>query len=372
MSWLIAVAGFLALIVSHELGHFLAAKAVGMRVERFSLFFPPKIASFTRGETEYQIGALPLGGYVKITGMSPDEVAELEPGLADRAYYNKAPWKRIVVILAGPGVNLLLALVIFAGVLMSGSLDGATAIGNISNQQTLRLQPGALVETVNAGTGASGVLKAGDRIVAINGHAVTLKNETAALRSVRCSGTLVNCCAASAPITLTAIRQGHRLTLSVLPHYDAKLKRMIMGVELTAPVVAKSYGLFGAFGTSASALWSVAENTVGDYVHAFTSSKVRKQLSSVVGITQDTQQAVARGPGFALVILALVSLVLAVVNLFPFLPLDGGHVLWSVVEKLRGKRVSLTAMWRYSSVGIVLLAFLVLNGIGNDIGRLGG
>ena len=136
MSWVIAVAGFLALIVSHEFGHFVAAKAVGMRVERFSLFFPPKIASFKRGETEYQIGAIPLGGYVKITGMSPDEVAELEPDVAARSYYMKAPWKRIFVILAGPGVNLLLAFVLFAVVLLSGSLDGATAIGNLSSQQT--------------------------------------------------------------------------------------------------------------------------------------------------------------------------------------------------------------------------------------------
>src|SRR5579863_5693257 len=112
MSWVIAIAGFMALIVLHEAGHFVAAKAVGMRVERFSLFFW-KAASFTRGETEYQIGWLPLGGYVKITGMTPDEVAGLSPELAARAYYNKAPWKRIVVILAGPGVNLLIALVLF-------------------------------------------------------------------------------------------------------------------------------------------------------------------------------------------------------------------------------------------------------------------
>src|ERR1700730_15903127 len=103
-----------------------------MRVERFSLFFPPKIASFRRGETEYQIGAIPLGGYVKITGMSPDEVSELEPGLAERSYYMKAPWKRIFVILAGPAANLILALVLFIVVLLSGSLDGATAIGNLA------------------------------------------------------------------------------------------------------------------------------------------------------------------------------------------------------------------------------------------------
>ena len=372
MSWLIAVAGFLALIVSHELGHFVAAKAVGMRVERFSLFFPPKIASFTRGETEYQIGALPLGGYVKITGMSPDEVADLEPDLADRAYYNKAPWKRIVVILAGPGVNLLLALVIFTGVLLSGSLDGATAIGNISAQQTLNATATTRIGGVERHSGASGRLIVGDRIVAVDGRRVTGATLAKSLRRLHCAGALRNGCAATTAVTLTVQRHRRTLTIPVLPHYNASVRRMLIGVSLDVNLHAVHYGLFGAIGTSAAALWAVGSNTVTDYVRAFTSSKVRGQLSSVVGITQDTQQAVARGPGFALVVLALVSLVLAVVNLFPFLPLDGGHVLWSVVEKLRGKRVSLTAMWRYSSVGIVLLAFLVLNGIGNDIGRLGG
>jgi regulator of sigma E protease len=179
-------------------------------------------------------------------------------------------------------------------------------------------------------------------------------------------------CAATTAVTLTVERRGRTLTIPVVPHYNSSVKRMLIGVSLDVHLRTIHYGLFGAIGTSAAALWDVAANTVTDYVRAFTSSKVRKQLSSVVGITQDTQQAVARGPGFALVVLALVSLVLAVVNLFPFLPLDGGHVLWSLVEKVRGKRVSLNAMWRYSSIGIVLLAFLVLNGIGNDIGRLGG
>src|SRR5665811_818752 len=105
MSWLLTIAGIMALIVLHELGHFAVAKAVGMRVERFSLFFPPKLFGIRRGETEYMIGAIPPGGYVKITGMTPLESEELEPEVERRAYYLQAPWKRVAVILAGPGVN---------------------------------------------------------------------------------------------------------------------------------------------------------------------------------------------------------------------------------------------------------------------------
>src|SRR5947209_18612860 len=107
MSYVLAFLGFAALIILHEAGHFAAAKAVGMRVERFSLFFGPMLWKVKRGETEYGIASIPLGGYVKITGMNPAE--ELPPEVVPRAYYNQAVWKRVVVILAGPFVNLAIA-----------------------------------------------------------------------------------------------------------------------------------------------------------------------------------------------------------------------------------------------------------------------
>jgi regulator of sigma E protease len=119
-------------------------------------------------------------------------------------------------------------------------------------------------------------------------------------------------------------------------------------------------------------MWHVTTETLTNFARALTSSKVRHQVSSIVGITADAHESVNAGAGNALVFLGFLSLILAVINLFPFLPLDGGHVLWSLAEKLRGRRVSLSAMWRFSSVGIVLLAFLVLNGISNDISRLTG
>src|SRR6202030_2634788 len=131
MSWVLTILGIVVLIVLHELGHFAVAKAVGMRVERFSLFFPPTIARIRRGETEYAIGALPLGGYVKITGMNPEEVATLEPDVAKRAYYSQPPWKRIVVILAGPGVNIVIAFALFWAVLASGDLNGARTLASL-------------------------------------------------------------------------------------------------------------------------------------------------------------------------------------------------------------------------------------------------
>jgi regulator of sigma E protease len=373
VTWVIAIAGFCALIVLHEAGHFVAAKAVGMRVERFSLFFPPKLIGFRRGETEYQIGAIPLGGYVKITGMTPDELSSVDLRVAERSYYMKEPWKRIVVILAGPAVNLLTAFVLFAAVLLSHGLDGAYAIGNLAPSQTTVSQaPTTIVGAVVKRSGAAGVLKVGDRIAAINGRPVTPSTVDHALAGEHCAGTLRNGCVASAPVTVTVRRQGRTRSFTITPHYDAAVKRMVLGVGLDVRIVPVDFGVFGAAGTSAGAMWDLGTSTITHYFDALIHSKDRAQLQSVVGITQDTQEAVARGPGYALVVLALVSLVLAVVNLFPFLPLDGGHVVWSVAERLRGRRVSLSAMWRFSSVGIVLLAFLVLNGISNDVSRLGG
>src|SRR5215472_4352149 len=117
MSYFLAFVGFAALIVLHEAGHFTAAKAVGMRVERFSLFFGPMLVKFRRGETEYGIGPIPLGGYVKISGMNPNE--DIPAEVVHRAYYRQPVWKRCFVILAGPAMNLLVAFVILTGVATS-------------------------------------------------------------------------------------------------------------------------------------------------------------------------------------------------------------------------------------------------------------
>ena len=117
---------------------------------------------------------------------------------------------------------------------------------------------------------------------------------------------------------------------------------------------------------------AVTWQTLTGFAHALTNSKARGQISSIVGITETAHETVVAGTGFALVFLGFISLILAVINLFPFLPLDGGHILWSVAEKVRGRRISLVAMYRFSSVGIVLMLFLVFNGFSNDIGRLGG
>jgi regulator of sigma E protease len=369
VSWVLTILGIVVLIVLHELGHFAAAKAVGMRVERFSLFFPPTLLRVRRGETEYAIGAIPAGGYVKITGMNPEEIKDLDPEASRRAYYNQAPWKRIVVILAGPGVNILIAFLLFWAVLFSGNLHGAVALGNLDpSVQTVVATTS--VQAIEHNEPADGVLRRGDRIVAVEGRRATVASTMSAIAAHRCPATVSDGCRAATPVQLTVRRGGRDVMLTVYPRYSKEVGRMLIGFDFGP--ASKSFGALAAAGASLGEMWHVTTQTLTGFGKALTNEKARKQVSSIVGITQDAHETVVAGAGYALVFLGFLSLILAVINLFPFLPLDGGHVLWALAEKVRGRRISLLAMYRYSSVGIVLLLFLVVNGVSNDISRLAG
>ncbi len=368
MSLVWTLLGIVVLIVLHELGHFAVAKAVGMRVERFSLFFPPTLFRIKRGETEYAIGAIPAGGYVKITGMNPEELKDLEPQVARRAYYAQPPWKRIAVILAGPGVNIAIAFVLFWAVLLSGSLNGAATLGRLDPAVPTILN-NASVLAVEPGAPADGVLKAGDRIVSVDGRRATVDSTKATIASHRCAGKPSAGCRAATPVRLSVRRGARNVALSVYPRYDKEAKRMLIGFGFGS---VRSFGPIAAAGAALSEMWHTTTGTITGFGDALTSSKARSEVHSIIGITEVGTQQVSGGAADAFVFLGFLSLILAVINLFPFLPLDGGHVLWSLAEKVRGKRISLLAMYRYSSVGIVLLLFLVINGVSNDVSRLAG
>jgi regulator of sigma E protease len=367
MTWAIALLALIALIVLHEFGHFLAAKAVGMRVERFSLFFPPTIFRVRRGETEYAIGAIPAGGYVKITGMSPEEVGSLEPEVARRAYYNQAPWKRIVVILAGPFVNIAIAFLLFWIVLFTGSLNGDVTLAEL-NPSLTTLVSTTSVGAVEKGKPAYGRLLAGDRVVAVDGHKATLASAIGGIGLHRCAGKPTEGCRATTPVQLTVLRKGQRVNLSLYPVYDKQVGRMLVGVSFAA--AAKSFGVFGASGAALHEMWGMAGSLLSNLRRAFTNAKVRSQVHTVVGIVEIEQETIVAGPGYAIAFIGFISLILAVMNLLPFLPLDGGHIVWSLAEKLRGRRISVATMYRFSSVGIVALLFLVISAAGNEFSRL--
>ncbi len=349
MSWVFTVIGFCALIVLHELGHFTAAKAVGMRVERFALFFPPLLFKVRRGETEYGIGVIPLGGYVKISGMNPSE--DLPDEVRTRAYYSQPVWKRVVVIAAGPAVNLVVAFLLLLG-LFAFQGNPVPVVGS----QSLR-EP------------AAGVLRPGDRVLKIDGKGGSPATLSGRIRGHRCPGTLTAGCAASSPASLLVQRKGRRLTFAVTPRYDPKSKSMRIGFSYDAAY--EHAGVVRAVGLSAGAMWRVTSGTVSAFARLFEAEQ-RKQLSGVVGIGEVTHQAFAHDVTDALNLLALISLSLALINMFPFLPLDGGHIFWALVEKVRGRPVPFSVMERAGLVGFALVLMLFFIGLSNDIGRLQG
>jgi len=364
VSYFLAFAGFAALIILHEFGHFAAAKAVGMRVERFSLFFPPLVAKVRRGETEYAIGAVPLGGYVKITGMNPHE--RIPPEIAHRAYFRQPVWKRVTVIFAGPFMNFLIAFGIIWALLLSNGI----------------VHPDLRVDSVAPAGAAVGELRPGDRILSIDGRpgwAPGLSDtETArrqlALRAAvdkhRCPGGTTPACVASTPATVVVQRGEQRVTLRLRPHYTPEARAMLLGITYGSRN--EAVGPMRAADLTVSQMWQVTEATVSGIVKIFYNPQARKDVSGVVGSFEVTRQAVAFDATRALYILALISLSLAVINLFPFLPLDGGHIFWALAEKVRGRPIPFSVMERASVVGFMLVAVLFVIGLTNDIGRLAG
>jgi len=350
---LYAFVGFALLIILHELGHFAAAKAVGMRVERFSLFFPPLLGRVRRGETEYAIGAIPLGGYVKISGMSPDE--DLPPEVVPRAYLNQPVWKRVVVITAGPAVNLVIAFVLIWLLL-------------VAQGQVVGL--GREVGPIDRGSPAAAVLREGDEIVSVDG--VTEQEDMPQQIAAHiCAGQPKDGCRAVSPATLVVERDGRRRTIEVTPVYDARLGRTRLGFSFSGREY-EAMGAGEAVGESFAVMWNVTELTVTSIAKLFYDEEARKEVSGVVGSYEVTRQSFDAEFELAVRILALISLSLAVINLFPFLPLDGGHIFWAVAEKVRGRRIPFHVMEKASVVGFVLVIALFAIGFSNDLGRLTG
>jgi regulator of sigma E protease len=353
LSFVLAFVGFALLVILHELGHFSAAKAVGMRVEKFSLFFPPTLWSKKVGETEYAIGSIPAGGYVKITGMNPDE--DLPEEVRDRAYHAQPVWKRIVVIAAGPAVNLLLAFVLlFAFFAAIGPQTGTSNVG-----------------TLEKGYPAAGVLKPGDRLLAVDGHRGTPKELSEQIALHRCAeGSTKAKCPAATPAEVTVVRDGERRSFSLTPVYDPANKRVRLGFSYAAgPRVTLAPG--EALRVTADRFWFITKSTLELPARLIDPEK-RKEISGVVGTYEVTRQTILKQVEDVIGILAIISLSLAIVNLFPFLPLDGGHIFWAIVEKVRRKPVSLAVMERAGVVGFMLVILLFLIGLSNDIGRLSG
>jgi regulator of sigma E protease len=403
----IAILGLAVLILLHEAGHFFVARAVGMSPRKFYLGFPPALVKVKRKGIEYGIGAIPLGGYVKIPGMhrpapsdldmlfgtavneepklfpkvsrvkraleagdmvgARDALPELErvleesnlspgaertarrglnelrDGLADDAYWRQGTWRRVAVIFAGPAANILLAIALPAVAYLIG------APGDTSRT----------VKTVKENTPAASIgLRPNDKIIAVNGHPTPNFSELSA--GIRGSD--------GKPITVTVERRG---TMRVLG--PVKTKKIgghyALGFEPGWEKI--EYGPGGALSHSLDDNWEGTKGIITFLPRLFTDSG-RKDVSSTVGIVDYSSRAVSLNFALFLLILGLISLSLAILNLLPLLPLDGGHILFSLIEGVRGRAVGREVYERLSAVGIALFLVLMFIGLSNDINRLGG
>jgi regulator of sigma E protease len=289
----------------------------------------------------------------------------MPPGEEHRAYFRQKVWKRIVVAAAGPAVNIVLAFVILFAVFGIGGLNDGSA------------KP--IVGETTANSGAAEVLKDGDRIVAVDGHSYAgLKGDERIakfgedIRSHKCEGKPSDGCAATTAAEVTVLRDGQEKTFQITPHYSGEAKRMLLGVgwEVNDHWVGISTG--EAATHSLDVMGEVVSRTGSVFAHIFEAEK-RKEISSVVGISDVGHEAVNNGWRDAFLILALVSLSLGLINLVPILPLDGGHIFWAIVEKLRGGTpVSIKVMERATIIGFALVLMLMVIGVSNDIGRITG
>jgi regulator of sigma E protease len=398
MSVLIAIIGLASLILVHEAGHFFTALAVGMRPRRFYVGFPPPLVKTNRNGIEYGIGAIPLGGYVKIPGMhrpapsdadvyfgralrerpelagplqrlkralaAEDEAAartaleelkrlagdnppegferglqELEDGLSPQAYWRQHTFKRIAVILAGPMTNLVFAVILFAALFYVG---GGKATSTVD--QVLPDHPAAAIG-----------LRSGDRVITVNNVLVQpsdIPDQIAASHG--------------RPITLVVQRDGRILTLG-----PVRPQRIEGGYRLGFVLRGERLGIAESLWQSVK-LTGVVTREIARSIGRLVHGEGRKDISSPVGISQTLNTAQKQGVESYFWVLGLISLSLALMNLLPLLPLDGGHIAFSIVEGLRGRAVGREVYERVSVIGIALVLFLFFIGLSNDLNRLGG
>lgn len=402
MSILIAIVGLGVLILVHELGHFSVALATGLRPRKLYIGFPPAVAKTTRKGIEYGIGAVPLGGFVKIPGMhrpaaadasmyfgraaenAPELVApverlrraldaaahdtarealaelrtalagaslsdparrsadrgltELGDALGPDAYWRAATWRRVAVILAGPVANVVLALAVFTVLLMQDTYRIGVRLGSSDSAATTR------IESIVQGSPAEAAgLRGGDRIVAVDGRQV---DAGALLNRIQHSN--------GRPLSLQVQRGGELVPIG--------------------PIRAEGSGgrSLPAAGWRSVEITGIVTKEIGASLGRLVTGSGRKEISSPVGIVQGSSEAAKQGASNYLWVIGLVSLSLALLNLLPLLPLDGGHIVFSLLEGIRGRALAREVYERVSAIGIALVLLLFFIGLSNDIGRLGG
>ncbi len=333
------------LIVVHEFGHFLAAKLVGVRVEKFSIGFGPMIFGRKFGETEFCVSLLPLGGFVKLAGENPEEAkgAAWEFGTKNLA-------EKFAIVFAGPFMNAFLAFVIFAVIFMTGQPALTTKIGKVME---------------NTPAQAAG-LAAGDKITAIDGQEVALWEDL--LKIVHRSGK---------ELIFTVERGSGRFDVPILPKkqdsrgfFGKKISIAFVGVAPSSEVVYVKNGFFQAIALGAERVWTLTTMIFYSLGLMITGAlSFKESVTGPIGIFFMTQQAAQMGVAYLFYFMGSLSVSLFVLNLLPIPVLDGGHVLFILIERIKGSPLKESVKERMTQGGLIVLLALMGFVIFQDIAR---
>ena len=348
MSWLVALLVLSALIFFHELGHYSAARFFGVYVEVFSIGFGKKLFSFQWIGTQWQISAIPLGGYVKMKGQDDSDPTAISN---DRdSYTAKKPWQRIIILLAGPLANFALAWVFFYAIALGGPQALSPVIGKIVTESPAH----------QAG------LQNGDKILSINGKSITAWDELS--EAIKTS---------EGALTLAVDRNGTQSFITLTPRisgttnlFKEKIQQRMVGIAPAGVTHTLNLSFAETITYASKQTYETSFLIFQSVQKLLTGVVPAKEVGGVVSIVQITADATAYGWMSLLFFSALISVNLGVLNLLPIPALDGGHIMFNLYEMIRRKAPSEEVIYRLTVGGWILLLGLMSLGLYNDITRL--
>lgn len=359
VSFLISCAAIVAVfgivIFVHEFGHFIVAKKSGVKVEEFAFGFGPKIFSFQYGETLYSVNWIPLGGFNKFQGEVGEEYggpvlegpgSHQDPNKDTSRDFLAQPWhRRIIIGLAGPAMNYLLAFLVFLGIFFCWG----------EPYQINRTEVGDTVKGMPADLAG---IKTGDFILRVQNEPVdnfTEMREKIRARPEKETEFLVKRLGKEFSVTLVPINKGGE---------------GLIGVAQASPIYEhRKISIVPAVKQSAFQCWFISAGTVYYLYHAIR-THVRPDLSGPIGITQAIAKTAKQGMEDLLSLMAMISVAIGLFNLFPIPLLDGGHILYYLIEGVRGKPVSQKVVGKVNMVGMAILLGLMVLATMNDVQRL--
>ncbi len=332
-----------ALVLVHEFGHFIIAKKSGMQVDEFGFGFPPRVWSIKRGETRYSLNLIPLGGFVKIVGENNDDSAN------PRSFINKSFLQRFGTLVAGVIMNFLLAWVLLSVGFGLGLPTVVEQGQSLPAHAHLRSEAITVIQVDPASPAAKAGLREGDNIVAIDN--TTIQNAEQVINYVKSK--------AGSQIDVHIKRGNSQQDIKITPRQNPPPGQGALGIAL-GNVGRVSFPWYIAPIVGLKATWQIVNDTVSGFYHLIIQGQGFASLGGPVKIASLTGQVTKLGLVYILQFAALLSVNLAILNILPFPALDGGRVLFLIIEKIRGKRNNAKIEQWFNTAGFALLLILIL------------